>query len=124
MRSLHVLLVDDSAEFLESVRRLLGQHTELRIVGHATSGCAALEQVAAINPDLVLMDLSMPGMTGLEATRRIRADAGQATTPIVALTALAMPGDRERCIAAGATDYVSKPVSLKGLLTTIETYVG
>jgi CheY-like chemotaxis protein len=62
-------------------------------------------------------------MDGLEATRRIRAEHATAATPIVALTALAMPGDRERCIAAGANDYLSKPVSLKQLAATIEKYL-
>jgi CheY-like chemotaxis protein len=90
----------------------------------ARNGAEAVACTQELQPDLILMDIQMPGMDGLEAPRRIRADARQATTPIVALTALAMPGDRERRIAAGATDYVSKPVSLRGLLATIETYLG
>jgi len=73
MPSLRILLVDDSAEFLESAARLLMLHQELSIVGRAASGSAALEQVALLKPDLVLMDLAMPGMNGLETTRQIKA---------------------------------------------------
>lgn len=65
----------------------------------------------------------MPGMDELEAIRRIRSDITLAAIPIIALTALAMPGDRERCLAAGADGYLSKPVSLKELVNTIETYI-
>ena len=61
------------------------------------------------------MDIQMPVMDGLTAIREIRANAAMKDIPIVALTALAMPGDRERCLAAGATDYMSKPVNLKAL---------
>jgi len=69
------------------------------------------------------MDIQMPGMDGLEATRRIRADRTIPQMPIIALTALAMPGDRERCLEAGASDYVSKPIGLKQLVAKLETYL-
>jgi CheY-like chemotaxis protein len=62
-------------------------------------------------------------MDGLEATRRLRTNPDFRTLPIIALTALAMPGDRERCLAAGATDYVTKPISLKKLAAIIDKYL-
>jgi CheY-like chemotaxis protein len=71
-------------------------------------------------PDLILMDIQMPGMDGLETIRRLREDDRLERTPILAVTALAMPGDRERCLTAGASGYVTKPVDLEALARTIE----
>jgi len=69
------------------------------------------------------MDIQMPVMDGLEATRRLRSDLRFASVPIIALTALAMPGDRERCLEAGANEYMSKPVRLKELRKVIENFL-
>ncbi len=90
----------------------------------ARNGEEALAQAAESRPDLFLIDVQMPLMDGLEAMRRLRSQAAFAATPIVALTALAMPGDRERCLAAGANEYLSKPVSLRGLHELIERLLG
>ncbi|NTV99988.1 MAG: response regulator [Oscillochloris sp.] len=84
----------------------------------ARNGAEALAQAEDIRPALILMDIQMPVMDGLEVTRRLRA-TGFHNTPIIALTALTMEGDRERCLAAGASEYLSKPVSLRLLLNLI-----
>jgi PAS domain S-box-containing protein len=108
-----ILLVEDN----ETNRMMVGDFLES--LGYqvlfANNGQEALNQVAAGHPDLILMDLQMPEMDGLEAIRRLRADPRFLSIPIVALTALAMPNDRERSLAAGANEYLSKPVSLKEL---------
>jgi signal transduction histidine kinase/CheY-like chemotaxis protein len=90
-------------------------------VAVAQDGATALHIARHQPPDLILMDIQMPGVDGLEATRRVRADASLHDIPIIALTALAMPGDRERCLEVGANAYVSKPIGLNRLLTTIES---
>jgi PAS domain S-box-containing protein len=82
---------------------------------YAINGAIAVKLARELRPALILMDIQMPVMDGLTAIREICADAAIKNIPIVALTALAMPGDRERCLAAGATDYMSKPVNLKAL---------
>jgi CheY-like chemotaxis protein len=86
----------------------------------AKNGQEALEMTKDRHPNLILMDIQMPIMDGLEATRQIRDIPEIASTPVIALTALAMPNDRKRCLEAGANDYLSKPVKLKQLLLTIQ----
>jgi signal transduction histidine kinase/DNA-binding response OmpR family regulator len=89
----------------------------------ARNGAEAIERATELPPDLILIDIQMPGMDGLEAICRIRANPTLGMIPIIALTALAMPGDRERCLKAGANDYLSKPVSLTGLVAAIDTHL-
>ncbi|MEM9539188.1 MAG: PAS domain S-box protein [Cyanobacteria bacterium P01_E01_bin.42] len=86
----------------------------------AKDGRAAIALARAISPNIILMDIQMPGMDGIEAIQHLRKLPEFSQTPIIALTALAMEEDRERCLAAGATMYLSKPVRLKQLVRSIE----
>ncbi len=86
----------------------------------AQNGQDAIDFAKKQSPDLILMDIQMPGMDGLEAIKQIRLDPNLVDVPIIALTALAMTGDRDRCLAQGANDYLTKPVKLKQLATTIQ----
>lgn len=92
-------------------------------VALASNGLEAIERAHEMTPDLILMDIQMPGLDGLETIRRIRADDSLRGVPIIALTALAMPGDRERCLSSGADEYLTKPVSLKKLVLTVSQYI-
>jgi CheY-like chemotaxis protein len=95
-------------------------------VTYARNGREAVEAAAAATFDLIFMDVQMPEMDGLEATRRIR-EAEQVTgirTPIAAMTAHALTGDRERCLAAGMDDYISKPLAKAELLALIARTTG
>jgi two-component system, sensor histidine kinase and response regulator len=90
----------------------------------AADGVAAVNAVRKRPYDLILMDIRMPVMGGIEATRCIRAmNTPMARCPILALTANAMTGDREDCLAAGMNDYISKPIDLKGLVAKIKSYL-
>ncbi len=113
-----ILLVEDTKE----VTMMVVDYLEMAgyQVITAADGLTGIDLAKDKHPALILMDIQMPGMDGLEATRRLRTDPDFRTTPIIALTALAMRGDRERCLAAGATDYLAKPVSLKKLVKMIE----
>ncbi len=88
----------------------------------AQNGLEAVTLASEINPNIILMDIQMPVMGGLEAIRLLRADPRFTSTPIIAITALAMQGDEKRCLQAGASEYMSKPFSLKQLVELIEQY--
>jgi PAS domain S-box-containing protein len=108
-----ILLAEDNETNVMVIKDYLESHGYQ--VSVAQHGREALVKASETLPALILMDIQMPQMDGLEATRRLRATPGFDTVPIIALTAFAMPGDRERCLAAGATEYLTKPVHLRKL---------
>ena len=117
-----VLVVDDDVRNIFAITSILEQHGVESV--YAENGREALERVAAIDDlDLVLMDIMMPEMDGYEATRRIRATARGSNLPIIALTAKAMQGDREKCIQAGASDYITKPVDSAQLVSLLRVWL-
>jgi CheY-like chemotaxis protein len=117
-----ILIVEDNEMNRDMLsRRLQRRGYEVLI---AMDGEAGVETAARERPDLVLMDMSLPVIDGWEATRRIKADPATAGIPVIALTAHAMAGDRERAIQAGCDDYDTKPIELPGLLDKIVRLVG
>jgi signal transduction histidine kinase/CheY-like chemotaxis protein len=113
-----ILLADDNMSSVLTIGEYVESHGYKVVVAH--DGAEAIEKAEATHPDLILMDIQMPVMNGLEAIARLRGKARFANTPIIALTALAMPGDREHSLLAGANEYMSKPVSLKELVKSIQ----
>ena len=117
-----ILLVEDHDMAREIMQRRLER--EGYRVETAQTGKESLEKIRTISPDLVLMDMSMPMIDGWEATRRIKADPELKRIPVMALTANAIEGDRERCLSAGCDDYETKPVDFERLLKKIRLHVG
>jgi CheY-like chemotaxis protein len=115
-------VVDDDARNIFALASLL-ENQEMEVIT-ATSGRMALE-IAARTPDLsiVLMDIMMPDMDGYETIRNIRKDPRLGSLPILALTAKAMAGDREKCLEAGASEYISKPVNSDHLLSLMRLWL-
>lgn len=124
MKSIRTLLVDDNPEFLEAAKRFLSSERHFNVIGTALSGEEAIDQVNKLRPDLVLIDLAMPGMNGLEATQRIKSEPD--CPRVIILTLYNTPAYREASYSVGADGFVTKSdfgVSLLPLIETIFTGV-
>ncbi len=116
-----ILVVEDSLLILELVEEVLqAQGYE---VLRATDGLVALEAVRRRRPDLILLDIRIPGVDGEEVARRLKSDPATRRIPLVALTAYAMPGDREKILAAGCDAYISKPFTMEGFLREVQRHL-
>ena len=116
-----ILVVDDEPPILELVRYTL-EDEQIRVL-EADDGVKALETALAVRPDLILLDVQMPRLDGLEVCRRLRADASLAGTRIVMLTAAGQEADRARGLAAGADEYLTKPFSPLALFTLVRSFL-
>lgn len=117
-----ILVVEDNAQNLKLAQLLLqkGGHTVLT----ADNGEWGLDLARAQHPELILMDVQMPGLDGLSVTRLLKQDPGTRHIKVVALTALAMKGDEERILAAGCDAYLAKPFHYNELLSTVSRTLG
>jgi CheY-like chemotaxis protein len=115
-----ILVVEDNEKNMKLFRDVL------RVTGYrtieATTGDEAVELATGHEPDLVLMDIQLPGLDGVQALHRLRADERTAAIPVLAVTAQAMQGDRERFLAAGFDGYVSKPVNVRELIGSVRQH--
>ena len=122
MTGAQVLVVEDNEKNMKLFRDVL-QASGYRLL-EATTGERAMALAAEHQPNLVLMDIQLPDIDGVEALGRLRADARTASIPVVALTAQAMHGDRERFLDAGFDAYISKPVDVLEFVKTVKQHCG
>ena len=116
-----VLVVEDTELNIDLITQLLEDDYNLLI---ARDGAQGVEMALQNNPDLILMDISLPAIDGYEATRRMRTNSALKSTPIIGLSAHAMSGDEERAKSAGCTDYLTKPINETLLFNMLITYLG
>jgi CheY-like chemotaxis protein len=117
-----ILLVEDNEMNRDMLSRRLSRRGHEVVV--AVDGQQGVDMASSESPDIILLDMSLPVMDGWEAARRLKADAATSGIPIIALTAHAMAGDREKCLEAGCDDYDTKPVEFKRLLGKIGALLG
>ena len=116
-----ILIVEDNEQNLYLMQYML-EKTGYSVVVARTGG-EGVAMAVKERPDLILMDIQLPDMDGLEVTRRIRASEADDQIPIVAVTSFAMAGDREKALAAGCTGYIEKPIDPETFLNEVEKYV-
>ena len=121
MSKKRILIVEDNVDTYELVRFILEKNGfETFLAGNGREGVHA---ATAQHPDLIIMDLSMPEMDGWTATSLIKKDPQLSSIPLIALTAHALPGDRQRAMDAGCDEYITKPMDLGELLVTVKNWV-
>jgi two-component system, cell cycle response regulator DivK len=122
MSGKNILLVEDN----EVNRRLAGflLRSQGYQVREATTAMAAFEMVEKDRPDLIVMDIQLPGIDGLEATRKLKEQPATADIPVIAVTSYAMKGDREKALAAGCAGYVTKPIDKNTFIQEVAAHLG
>lgn len=119
--SIHILIVEDNPTNLKLALQVL--EMEGYLVDQATDAEQAQELLQHMSPDLILMDLALPGMDGLTLTRRLKADARLKHIPVVAMTAFAMKGDDRKALAAGCDGYITKPIDTRKFSQQVSAFL-
>jgi CheY-like chemotaxis protein len=116
-----ILLIEDNAQNRYLVSFMLGRHGHEVI--EAETGAHGVELAARLAPDLILLDIQLPGMDGYSVARALKNDPQSRAIPIIAVTSYAMVGDREKCLAAGAEGYIEKPIDPATFVQEVESYL-
>ena len=118
-----VLLVDDHAVMRMGLAALLGTQKQIEIVGDTGDGASAIRKAQKLQPDVVILDLMMPGIDGFEVIRRLRADDATKDLPIIILSALNSEQDISKGFQLGANDFINKPIIMEKLLSSVTTQI-
>jgi len=116
-----ILIVEDNDKNMKLVRDILQHHGHTTL--EAVTGEAGVQLAIAQRPDLVLMDIELPGIDGIEALRQIRAEAALAAVPVIAISASVMPADQRQIVESGFDGFLTKPISLKPFVATVERFL-
>lgn len=116
-----ILIVEDNDKNMKLLRDILRYHGHTTL--EATSGADGVRQALASRPDLILMDIQLPDIDGIEALRRIRSEAALDAVPVLAVSASVMPDEQQQIVASGFDAYVTKPISLKSFVATVAHYL-
>lgn len=116
-----VLVIEDNENNMYLMRFML-EKSGYAVIG-ATDGTTGIEAVIKEKPDLVIMDIQLPDINGLEATKKIRKSGAAGNVPIIAVTSYAMVGDKEKTLTAGCTGYIEKPINPETFIAEIEKYL-
>ena len=120
---IRVLIADDHFVVRQGLAAMLVARYGMEVVGEAATGREAVALARTLQPDVNLMDMMMPEMDGYESIREIRTMPEFKNLPVLAVTSKAMMGDREKCIAVGASDYISKPVDIDQLISLLRVWL-
>jgi CheY-like chemotaxis protein len=119
--SRQILVIEDNEQNLYLVKFILEKHGY--VVLAAQDGPEGIDKATSMRPDLILLDVQLPGMDGYAVARRLKSNPDFAKTPIVAVTSYAMPGDREKALESGCTGYIEKPINPDTFMTQVEEYL-
>ena len=121
---MRIAIVNDMPMAVEALRRAIALEPSHEVVWVASNGREAVERCQTVTPDLILMDIQLPEVSGLVVTKWLKDDEELQSIPVIAVTAFAMKGDEERILQGGCEGYISKPISVPHFLETIERYIG
>ena len=120
---LNILIVEDNLSFALELEMLL-ENMNYTVLAHVDNSADALDVIFSKSPDLILMDIQLPEVSGLEVTKWLKEDDELGRIPVIAVTAFAMKGDEERIRQGGCEAYISKPISVLKFLETVKSYLG